>query len=108
MEEPSFSTSVTQYCLLSRTLSRNTSPQIKSLIYTKSVIHILNTMAGRKKLNRALFGARVAEHTPEKIKEIAIQLGYLYNGEGSPGQLLDAIASGDVILIQRTRLDKYN
>jgi hypothetical protein len=83
-------------------------PQIKFLIYTKSVIHILSAMAGRKKLNRALFGARVAEETPEKIKEIAIQLGYLYNGEGSPGQLLDAIASGDIILIQRAHASKYS
>ncbi|MBW4506375.1 MAG: hypothetical protein KME64_07690 [Scytonematopsis contorta HA4267-MV1] len=63
-------------------------------------------MAGRKKLNRALFGARVADDTPDKIKEIAIKLGYLYNGEGSPGQLLDAIASGDIILIQRKNNSK--
>ena len=53
----------------------------------------------RKKLNRTTVLARVAPTTPDKIKEIASKLGYIYAGEGSTGQLLDAIASGNLILL---------
>lgn len=53
----------------------------------------------RKKLNRTTVLARVSPATPDKIKEIAEKLGYTYGGEGSTGQLLDAIASGKLILI---------
>ena len=56
-------------------------------------------MAGRKKLDRTSMHTRVAPSTPDKLKEIAQKLGYLYDSEGSTGQLLDAIANGDVILI---------
>ena len=56
-------------------------------------------MAGRKKLNRASLHARVAPETADKLKEIALKLGYIYNNEGSTGQLLDAIAFGKIILI---------
>jgi DNA-binding LacI/PurR family transcriptional regulator len=57
-------------------------------------------MAGRKKLARTSLHARVAPQTAEKIKEIAEKLGYVYDDEGSIGQLLDAIAQGKVILIK--------
>lgn len=60
-------------------------------------------MAGRKKLNRENIHARVGPNTAEKLKEIALMLGYTYNGEGSTGQLLDAIASGDLILISTSK-----
>ncbi|GAB1541826.1 hypothetical protein NUACC21_44990 [Scytonema sp. NUACC21] len=56
-------------------------------------------MAGRKKLDRTNLHARVALGTAEKLKEIAYALDYIYDGEGSTGQLLDAIASGKLILI---------
>lgn len=56
-------------------------------------------MAGRKKLDRTNIHARVDPETADKVKEIAQKLGYIYDGEGSTGQLLDAIASGDLILI---------
>lgn len=58
-------------------------------------------MAGRKKQERTSLHARVSPETPNKIKEIAEKLGYLYDGEGSPGQLLDAIAFGKIILISK-------
>ncbi len=57
-------------------------------------------MAGRKKLDRTSMHARVAPETAEKLKDIAKALGYIYDEEGSPGQLLDAIAQGKVILIK--------
>ncbi|MBW4670844.1 MAG: hypothetical protein KME60_26320 [Cyanomargarita calcarea GSE-NOS-MK-12-04C] len=56
-------------------------------------------MAGRKKLDRTNLHARVAPKTGEKLKEIAQALGYIHGGEGSTGQLLDAIALGGIILI---------
>jgi len=56
-------------------------------------------MAGRKKLDRTNLHARVALGTGDKLKEIAQLLGYIYDNEGSTGQLLDAIANGELILI---------
>jgi hypothetical protein len=52
----------------------------------------------RKPENRTTFLSRVDILTPSKIKAIAESLGYVYAGKGSQGQLLDAIASGDVVL----------
>lgn len=63
-------------------------------------------MAGRKKLERTNMHARVAPSTPDKLKEIAQRLGYTYADEGSTGQLLDAIANGDIILIATKTQDK--
>lgn len=56
-------------------------------------------MVGRKKLDRTNLHARVALGTGDKLKEIAQALGYIHGEEGSTGQLLDAIASGKIILI---------
>lgn len=54
---------------------------------------------GRKKLNdRTSLYARVGTQTADAIKEIAKQLGYIHANEGSTGQLLDAIASGELSL----------
>ena len=49
-------------------------------------------MVGRKKLDRVSLHARVERGTVDKLKEVAQILGYIYNEEGSTGQLLDAIA----------------
>ncbi len=43
--------------------------------------------------------ARVERHTPTRIKKIAEALGYVYDSEGSTGQLLDAIANGEILLV---------
>ncbi len=56
-------------------------------------------MAGRKKLDRTNLHARVALETGDKLKQIAQSLGYIHGEEGSTGQLLDAIAQGQIILI---------
>ena len=63
-------------------------------------------MPGRKKLDRYSLHARVAPNTSDKLKEIAYKLGYIYNEEGSTGQLLDAIANGDLILISINKSPK--
>lgn len=51
---------------------------------------------GRKKLNRSVVNVRTAPDTPDKLKAMAYALGYIYDGEGATGQLLDAIASGEL------------
>ena len=66
-------------------------------------------MVGRKKLDSVSLHARVERGTVDKLKEVAQVLGYIYNDEGSTGQLLDAIASGELILIatkNRSDVDK--
>jgi len=63
-------------------------------------------MAGRKKLDRTNIHARVDPRTADKLKEIAQKLGYIYNDEGSTGQMLDAIASGEIILISTKTTSK--
>ena len=56
-------------------------------------------MPGRKKLDRTSLHARVAPNTADTLKDIAFALGYVYDGEGSTGQLLDAIADGKLLLV---------
>lgn len=53
---------------------------------------------GRKKLNRSVVNVRTAPDTADKLKTIAANLGYIYDGEGATGQLLDAIANGTIQL----------
>ncbi len=65
-------------------------------------------MVGRKKLNRVNLHARVEEGTGDKLKEIAYKLGYIYNREGSTGQFLDAIASGELILIATKNKNQFD
>ncbi|MGB6297293.1 MAG: hypothetical protein WBF90_14075 [Rivularia sp. (in: cyanobacteria)] len=66
-------------------------------------------MVGKKKLDRVSFHARVEQGTGDRLKEIAQLLGYIYNNdEDSTGQLLDAIASGELTLIAiKNRSDVY-
>jgi hypothetical protein len=58
-------------------------------------------MVGRKKLGRTSLRARVAPGTPEAIKALALALGFEYGHDGAIGQLFDAIASGEVLLVQK-------
>ena len=55
------------------------------------------TLTGRR-----VFAVRVATDTPVKLAEIALQRGFYYLGangkEGAAGQLMDAIARGEVTL----------
>ncbi len=55
----------------------------------------------RQKLDRTNLHARVDIKTPEVLKKLAYSLGYIYDKEGSTGQLLDAIASQEQVLISR-------
>lgn len=60
---------------------------------------------GRKALNRKKLEARVAPETITIVKDVAYQLGYIYNNEGSIGKLLDAIALGEVTLTKSIKVD---
>ena len=48
---------------------------------------------GRPKLNRTLLQVRVDPDTPKKLKQKALELGFVWGAEGNTGKLLDAIAS---------------
>lgn len=72
------------------------------LCYLKTVIQLdywQQVKVGRKKLDRDVLQARVSSDTASKLKQIAYTLDYTYNNEGSVGQLLDAIANGEIILV---------
>lgn len=53
----------------------------------------------RRKLDKTRILARVESDTPIKLKNIAEALGYTYDKQGSTGQLLDAIAKGEILLV---------
>lgn len=48
--------------------------------------------------------SRVDKDTPKRLKNIAEVLGYVYDEEGSTGQLLDAIASGEILLVSTKKV----
>jgi hypothetical protein len=47
---------------------------------------------GRTKLDRTVIQARVNSDTPEKLKQMALLLGFQWGAEGNTGKFLDAIA----------------
>jgi hypothetical protein len=47
---------------------------------------------GRKKLNRTVLQVRVSSSTSDKLKQIALELGFQWGAEGNTGALLDAIS----------------
>ena len=51
---------------------------------------------------RRVFAVRVAVETPEKLAKLALERGHYYLGadgkQGAAGQLMDAIANGEVTL----------
>lgn len=47
---------------------------------------------GRPKLDRTVLQARVAASTPDKLKAMALKLGYQYGADGNTGKFLDALA----------------
>ena len=51
---------------------------------------------GRPRLNRTVLQARVAPDTPEKLKKMALALGFQYGVDGNTGKFLDMIAQLDV------------
>ena len=55
----------------------------------------------RKKLDRGIINVRCDRATPEILKKIAKEKGFIYDSEGATGQLLDAIASGEYKLISK-------
>lgn len=57
-------------------------------------------MASRKPPKRVML-ARVNETTPERLKAIAVQYGFVFGGDGSIGKLLNAIADGKLAIVDR-------
>ncbi|MGL5941740.1 MAG: hypothetical protein ACRC2S_15430 [Waterburya sp.] len=48
---------------------------------------------GRPKLERVILQARVNQDTPEKLKQMALDLGFQWGANGNTGKFLDAIAA---------------
>lgn len=48
---------------------------------------------GRPKLDRTVLQVRVNPDTPEKLKQMALDLGYQWGAEGNTGKFLDDLAS---------------
>ena len=61
---------------------------------------------GRPRLNRTVLQARVDSDTPEKLKQIALELGFQWGAEGNTGAFLDAIAAIETDKIEEL-LNKY-
>ena len=61
---------------------------------------------GRKPLDKTDLHARVEQQTPPALNKKARELGYKYGEGGSTGELLDAIASGRLILVQQEDWEK--
>jgi hypothetical protein len=55
----------------------------------------------RVKANRVQKHFRVDANTPEKLNRLAIQLGYVYGKGRALGELLDAIANEEVIVVPK-------
>ena len=47
---------------------------------------------GRPKLDRTMLQVRVSIDTPDKLKSMALKLGFQWGANGNTGQFLDAIA----------------
>lgn len=62
----------------------------------------------RKKLNKVSSHFRVDERTPDELSRIAVTLGYIYGSGGAVGEMLDAIASGNLIVIPKENWEKIS
>lgn len=58
---------------------------------------------GRPKQDRIQKHFRVDRSTPKKLNQIAIELGFRYGEGGAIGEMLDAIANKDILLIPRQK-----
>ena len=63
-------------------------------------------MAGRKKLDKKRVQARITPGTDKRLQELAVKLGYVYGKGGAIGEMLDAIASEDLVLVRKDIWDK--
>ena len=48
---------------------------------------------GRPRLDRTVLQVRVAAHTPQKLKKMALEFGYQYGDDGNTGAFLDAVSN---------------
>ncbi len=56
---------------------------------------------GRPKLDRVVLQARVNPDTPDKLKKIALELGFQWGNNGNTGAFLDAISNMPIKKIQK-------
>ncbi len=68
----------------------------------------MNKKRGRKPLGKTDLHARVLPQTPLTLREKAKTLGFIYDNSGATGEMLDAIAKGQLAIIPQEDLDKIN
>jgi hypothetical protein len=61
---------------------------------------------GRTALGKVAIGGRVNPATVAFLNELAISKGMVYGQGGAIGQLLDAIAAGDYVVVPKTSYEK--
>jgi ERCC4-type nuclease len=49
---------------------------------------------------------RVNESTPNELSKIATMLGFLHGRGGATGKMLDAIASGDYVIVPKSVIER--
>jgi hypothetical protein len=59
---------------------------------------------GRKQLHKYQLRCWVEPDNYDRLKSIALAMGYTYSGEGSIGPLLDAIAKKEMILVPAKKI----
>jgi hypothetical protein len=60
---------------------------------------------GRKAIEGRVRGNwRVNKNTPDELSKIATMLGFLHGNGGATGKMLDAIASGDYVIVPKAVL----
>ena len=63
-------------------------------------------MGRRSRPNQKRASWRVGEETPERLSDIALMLGFVHGNGGAVGKMLDAIASGEYLIIPKTTQPK--
>lgn len=62
----------------------------------------------RKKLHKISSHFRVDEITPNELSRIAVTLGYIYGNGGAVGEMLDAIAKGELLIVPKENWEKVS
>jgi hypothetical protein len=57
----------------------------------------------RKKLDKVQSHWRVKKDSVEVLSQIAKALGYEYDDRGAVGEMLDAIADGEILLVNKRK-----
>lgn len=69
-------------------------------------MQLLKHMPRKPKVDSDTLNVRIRQGTKEFLSLEAIRHGFLYGNSGNTGAFLDAIASGEFIIVRRSHLKK--